>query len=76
MGCLNLYLELQREHNRCRVANGSWLAPETMSSSSAPDLSGLINMPFAEWFTGACADDTEDTPITLWDGLRTTTRVP
>ena len=44
--------------------------------SSAPDLYGLINMPFAEWFTGACADDTEDTPITLWDGLRTTTHVP
>ena len=51
MGCLNPYLELRREQTRCRVDDGSWLAAETTLSSSAPDLSGLVNMPFAEWFT-------------------------
>ena len=43
LGCLNPYMELRREGNR--LARGSH------GQQRGEDLSGLANMPFAEWFT-------------------------
>ena len=46
MGCLNPYMELQRERNQYPRGSGHMIAP-----GGNEDLSGLANIPFAEWFT-------------------------
>jgi hypothetical protein len=47
MGCLNPYLELQRERNQYPRGGSGQL----LSGGGSDDLSGLANIPFAEWFT-------------------------
>ena len=44
LGCLNPYMELQRERNQYVDTRGR-------RGAMADDLSGLANIPFAEWFT-------------------------
>jgi len=46
LGCLNPYMELQRERNQY-PRNATSMDKKAM----ADDLSGLANIPFAEWFT-------------------------
>ena len=46
LGCLNPYMELQRERNQY-PRNASSMDKRAMTD----DLSGLANIPFAEWFT-------------------------
>lgn len=46
LGCLNPYMELQRERNQY-PRNATSIDKRAM----ADDLSGLANIPFAEWFT-------------------------
>eukprot|EP00804_Cyclotella_cryptica_P030241 CCRYP_017117-RA/>CCRYP_017117-RA protein AED:0.04 eAED:0.04 QI:260/1/1/1/0.83/0.85/7/841/1309 len=46
LGCLNPYMELQRERNQLPRGGGPMIV-----GGGSDDLSGLANIPFAEWFT-------------------------
>ncbi len=50
MGCLNPYMELQRERNQYPRGGMAIMGAGGMQGSME-DLSGLANIPFAEWFT-------------------------
>jgi len=50
MGCLNPYMELQRERNQYPRGGMTMMGAGGMQGSME-DLSGLANIPFAEWFT-------------------------
>lgn len=48
MGCLNPYLELKRERNKVSRTSRQ---RSSLNDVGDDDLSGLTNLPFAEWFT-------------------------